>query len=52
MTAQARPAALQLLEEADAVHLVHAQIRDHQIRAEAHARAARAAAALSTASTS
>ena len=34
---QARPAALQLLEQADAVHLVHAQIRDHQVRPETHA---------------
>ncbi len=34
---QTRPAALQLLEQADAVHLVHAQIRDHQIRPKAHA---------------
>ena len=35
--AQARPAALQLLEQADAVHLIHAQVRDHEIRAKTHA---------------
>ncbi len=34
---QARPAALQFLEQADAVHLVHAKVRDHQIRPEAYA---------------
>ena len=37
ITSQARPAALQFLEQADAVHLVHAQVRDHEIRPEAHA---------------
>ena len=34
---QARPAALQLLQQADAVHLIHAQVRDHEIRPEARA---------------
>ena len=34
---QSGPAALQLFEEADAVHLVHAQVRDDEIRPEAHA---------------
>ena len=37
MTSQSRPAALQLLEQADAVHLIHAQVRDHEIRAEPRA---------------
>jgi len=32
---QSRPAVLQLLEEPDAVHLVHPQVGDHQIGAEA-----------------
>src|SRR2546430_1946712 len=32
---QSRPAVLQLLEQSDAVHLVHAQVRDHQVGAEA-----------------
>ena len=34
---QTRPAALQLLEQANAIHLVHAQIGDHQIGAKTHA---------------
>ena len=34
---QSRPAALQLLQQSDAVHLVHAQIRDHQIWTKPHA---------------
>jgi hypothetical protein len=31
----------QLLEQADAVHLVHAQIRDHEVGPETHARGQR-----------
>ena len=34
---QTRPAALQLLQQADAVHLIHAQIGDHQVRPESRA---------------
>jgi len=34
---QSRPSALQLLQQSDAVHLVHAQIGDHQIRTKTHA---------------
>ena len=32
---EARPAHLQLLEQPDAVHLVHAQVGDHEVRTEA-----------------
>ncbi len=35
--AQARPAALQLFEQADAVHVVHAQVGDHEVGAKTHA---------------
>ena len=38
MTLQARPAALQLLEQSDAVHLVHAQVGDHEVGPEAACR--------------
>jgi len=31
---QARPTTLQFLQKADAIHLVHAQIRDHEVRTE------------------
>ena len=34
---ESRPAALQLLEQADAVHLVHAQVRDHEVGPESRA---------------
>ena len=38
MTLQARVAGLQFLEQADAVHLVHAQVGDDQVGAEAAGR--------------
>jgi hypothetical protein len=34
---QSRPTALQLLQQTDAIHMIHAQIRDDEIRPEAHA---------------
>ena len=44
--AQTGPAALQLLEQADAVHLIHAQVGDDQVGAEAPRRRERGCAAL------
>ena len=44
--AQSGPAALQLLEESDAVHLIHAQVRDHEIGPEPGARGERGRRAL------
>ena len=35
---QTRPAALQLLEQSDAVHLIHAKIGDHEVGTESRAR--------------
>ncbi len=49
---EAGPAILQLLEQADAVELVHAQVRDHQVRAGSALAAASACTPFSTASTS
>ena len=49
---QARPAVLQLLQQPDAVHLVHAQVRDHQVGTKAARGGERLQRRLSTASTS